>query len=105
MHIDHSTLKYLLEKKDANYRLIQGILLLPEFDLDIVDKARSENAVDYHLSRLIVESWVIPYNDVVPNGHLLAISLGKVLLFATIVNYLTFGILPPNLTSHQKKHS
>ena len=35
VYTDHSTLKYLLSKKDAKPRLIRWILLLQEFDLEI----------------------------------------------------------------------
>ena len=38
VYSDHSALKYLLSKKDAKPHLIQWILLLQEFDLEIKDK-------------------------------------------------------------------
>ena len=37
VHIDHSTIKYLMTKKDAKSRLIRWVLLLEEFDLEIED--------------------------------------------------------------------
>lgn len=52
VYTDHSALKYLMSKKDAKLRLIQWILLLQEFDLEIRDKKESENVVADHLSRL-----------------------------------------------------
>lgn len=45
---NHSTIKYLMTKKNAKPRLIQWILLLQEFE----DKEGSENQVAYHLSHL-----------------------------------------------------
>ena len=47
---NHSTLKYLLNKKDAKTRLIIWILLLQEFNIQIKDKQGVENAVVDHLS-------------------------------------------------------
>jgi hypothetical protein len=38
IHMDHQTLKYLLTNKDAKPRLIRRVLLLQEFDLQIVDR-------------------------------------------------------------------
>ncbi|XP_075497315.1 uncharacterized protein LOC142534262 [Primulina tabacum] len=52
VHTDHSALKYLMAKKDAKPRLIRWILLLEEFDLEIIDRTGTENQVADHLSRL-----------------------------------------------------
>ena len=35
VHIDHASVKYLMERKDAKPRLIRWVLLLQEFDLQI----------------------------------------------------------------------
>lgn len=50
IHIDHSDLKCLLQKKEAKQRLIRWELLLLEFDLKVRDKKGSENVVADHLS-------------------------------------------------------
>ena len=51
---DHSTLKYLLTKKNSKARLIRWVLLLQEFNLQIRDKKGVENVVADHLSRLTI---------------------------------------------------
>jgi hypothetical protein len=38
IYTDHATIKYLLSKKDAKPWLIRWILLLQEFDVEILDK-------------------------------------------------------------------
>ena len=38
IHTNHTSIKYLMEKKDAKPRLIRWVLLLQEFDLHIVDR-------------------------------------------------------------------
>lgn len=56
-----------------------------------------------HLFKLMVESPDVSLNDVFLDEHLLAISTGPTLWFANIINYLALGILPHDLSSHQKK--
>lgn len=48
--IDHSALKYLLNKKNVKARLIRWIILLQEFNIQIKDKQGVENVVADHLS-------------------------------------------------------
>src|SRR3954462_15735629 len=45
IHTDHAALKYLMAKKDAKPRLIRSVLLLQEFDLQIVDRKEADNLV------------------------------------------------------------
>ena len=49
---DSFAIKYLMAKKDAKPRLIQWVLLLQEFDLEIRDQEGTRNMVADHLSRL-----------------------------------------------------
>nr|GFA04315.1 reverse transcriptase domain-containing protein [Tanacetum cinerariifolium] len=59
VHTDHSPLKYLFAKKDAKARLLRWVLLLQEFDFDVVDTKGAENLAADHLSRLVK-----PYENV-----------------------------------------
>nr|GEY44050.1 reverse transcriptase domain-containing protein [Tanacetum cinerariifolium] len=52
VHTDHSALKYLFAKKDAKARLLRWVLLLQEFNFDVIDTKRAENLAADHLSRL-----------------------------------------------------
>nr|GFC67781.1 reverse transcriptase domain-containing protein [Tanacetum cinerariifolium] len=52
VHTDHSAVKYLFAKKDAKVRLLWWVLLLQEFDFDVVDTKGAENLAADHLSRL-----------------------------------------------------
>nr|GFC48114.1 reverse transcriptase domain-containing protein [Tanacetum cinerariifolium] len=52
VHTDHSALKYLIVKKDAKARLLRWVLLLQEFDFQLLDTKGAENLAADHLSRL-----------------------------------------------------
>ncbi|GKD73776.1 reverse transcriptase domain-containing protein, partial [Tanacetum coccineum] len=52
VYTDHSTLKYLFAKKDSKARLLRWVLLLQEFDFNVIDTKGAENLAADHLSRL-----------------------------------------------------
>nr|GEW05355.1 reverse transcriptase domain-containing protein [Tanacetum cinerariifolium] len=52
VYTDHSALKYLFFKKDVKARLLRWILLLQEFDFNVIDTKGVENYAADHLSRL-----------------------------------------------------
>ncbi|GJX33344.1 reverse transcriptase domain-containing protein [Tanacetum coccineum] len=52
VYTDHSALKYLFNKKDAKARLLRWVLLLQEFDFQVIDTKGAENYAADHLSRL-----------------------------------------------------
>ncbi|KAL5540766.1 hypothetical protein UlMin_044089 [Ulmus minor] len=104
VYTDHSAIKYLVEKKDAKPRLIRWVLLLQEFDLEIRDRKGTENQVADHLSRLEQNqenSEVI--NETFPDEQLFFLTQTQLPWYADFVNYLVSGMLPPDLTSQQKK--
>ena len=104
VHTDHSTIKYLMTKKDAKPRLIRWVLLLQEFNLEIKDKKGMENLVADHLSRLEGASDEVQVNDDFPDEQLLAIADKRAIpWFADYVNYLVAKVIPPEFSYQQKK--
>ncbi|XP_070664542.1 uncharacterized protein [Malus domestica] len=72
-----ASLKYWLTKTEAKPRLIQWMLLLQEFDIEIRDKKGSENMVADHLSRMVHEddANAMPIQDTFPNEQLVSIEV------------------------------
>ncbi|CAN6566295.1 unnamed protein product [Malus baccata var. baccata] len=71
---NHAALKYLLTKKEAKPRLIQWILFLQEFDIEIRDKKRSENVVADHLSRMMHNEESLPIAETFLDEQLMSIK-------------------------------
>ena len=85
---DHSTLKYLLTKKNAKARLIIWVLPLQKFNLQIKDKKGEENVIADHLSQLTLahNTHNPPINDEFPKESLLLVE--KAPWYAHIANFL-----------------
>src|SRR3954464_8288989 len=76
IHIDHVTIKYLMQKKDAKPRLIRWVLLLQEFDLQIFDRKGEDNPVADNLSRMEdTPDDPIPVNDSFPDEQLVVVKV------------------------------
>ena len=102
---DHAAIRFLLEKKDAKPRLIRWVLLLQEFDMEIRDKRGVENVVANHLSRLEgtrENSNTSLIYEQFPDEQIMAIS-DYIPWFVDFVNYLSCHVLPPDLTTQQRK--
>ena len=96
IYTDHAALKDLLSKKEAKPRLIQWVLRLQEFDLEIKDKKGSKNSVVDHLPRLHISGGE-DIRDTFPDEHLLVISS-----HAPWYAHIVTGSIPEHWNRHQK---
>ena len=97
IHTNHTTIKYLMAKKDAKPRLIRWVLVLQEFDLDIKDKKGSDNVIADHSSRLEKpreDERGIELEENFPDEHLFQV-LVQIPWYVDIVNFMACGIMPP----------
>ncbi|KAL4283741.1 hypothetical protein GQ457_16G019990 [Hibiscus cannabinus] len=100
VHTDHSAIKYMLSKKDAKPRLIRWILLLQEFDIEIIDRKGTENQVADHLSRLENKDIADTADEIQEAEDLAEKSTPW---YADFVNYIVSGILPHQLNYQGRK--
>ena len=105
IHTDHTTIKYLIAKKEAKPRMIRWVLLLQEFDLEIKDKKGCDNVIVDHLSR--VEKPTVQEEEKEIAEHFQDEQLFQLSLqspwYADIVNFLACGVMPPELSYQQRK--
>ncbi|XP_023638462.1 uncharacterized protein LOC111830511 [Capsella rubella] len=98
VYTDHAALRHIYFKKDTKPRLLRWILLLQEFDMEIVDKKGIENGVADHLSRMRIEDPIL-IDDSMPEEHLM-ISMPW---YADVVNYKVCGEIPADMDPYRKK--
>ncbi|RDX71151.1 Retrovirus-related Pol polyprotein from transposon 17.6, partial [Mucuna pruriens] len=99
---DHAALHFLLKKLDVKPRLIQWMLLVQEFDIEIKDKKGAENSVVDHLSRIERESNPMPIQVEFPKEQLL--HLNKITpWFADICNFIVASQFPPEASRLYKE--
>ena len=94
-----------MSKKDAKPRLLRWILLLQEFDLEILDRKGTENVVANHFSRLeppFDEKDEFPIDDSFPDEQLFALVVRNSPWYTDIVNYLASGVFPLILPTNKR---
>ncbi|GJR91323.1 reverse transcriptase domain-containing protein [Tanacetum coccineum] len=109
VYTDHSALKYLFAKKDSKARLLRWVLLLQEFDFDVVDTKGAENLAADHLSRLENphKNKLDPkeINEKFPLETLISIVVldASTSWFADITNYHAENFMIKGMSTQQKR--
>ena len=100
---DHAALKALLQKDDFEPRLIKRVLLLQEFDIEIVDKPRAQNLIADYLSRLENGEKENSLSDQFLDESLYAATTNSLCCYVEIVDYLVTKELPTHLSRAKKE--
>ena len=101
IHTDHSSIISLMTKPITNGRVTRWLLLLQEFNINIVDRRGKENFVVDFLSRMNHGGEMNPVCDNFPYEHLFFLVV-KSPWFAYLSNYLTTEKLPQHLSPREK---
>jgi len=104
VYTDHAALKYLLTKTDAKPCLLQWILLLLEFDIEIKDKKGVENTVADHLSRMQATKMQEQEIDDFLRDDMLLVINDTNPWYANIVNFMVSGYVPPGESKNKLEY-
>eukprot|EP00253_Pinus_taeda_P031758 PITA_31758 len=74
IHINHSTIRYLMNKPVTNGRVTRGLLLLQEFNITVFDRPGKQNTVADFLSRIQNTKEDSPVEDKFPDKYLFAVT-------------------------------
>jgi hypothetical protein len=102
VHTDHSTIKFLMNKPVTNPRVTRWLLLLQEFNINIIDRPGKDNLVADFLSRMIHLGDNTPVEDNFPDENLFSISTFTP-WYADVANYLVTGKMPQKLSPREKQ--
>ncbi|RDY10419.1 Gypsy retrotransposon integrase-like protein 1, partial [Mucuna pruriens] len=99
---NHATLRFLLKKPNAKLRLIQWMLLLQEFNIEIRDKKGAEKSVANHYSKFERERDPMPIQDKFLDEQLLHITMPTP-WFVDICNFVATSQFPPEASQLYKE--
>jgi hypothetical protein len=102
MYTNHYALRYLLNKLVFGRRICRWLLLFQEYDFEVIMKPRKLNAGPDHLSLILTGEYVGNLDDILPDAHLFSVHMVDN-HFAEIVQYLSTGVAPSDMTIAQKK--
>jgi hypothetical protein len=102
MFIDHSALKYLVNKAVLGGKICRWLLLFQEYDFEIIVNPGRMNKGPDHLSRLEHGEEPTSLEDTLPDAQLLSIR-NMDDHFTNIVQFLSTGMAPSEYTISQKK--
>jgi hypothetical protein len=102
VHTDHSTIKFLMKKPITNPRVTRWLLLLQDFNINIIDRPGKDNLVADFLSRMIHLGDNTPVDDNFPDENLFSISKFTP-WYTYVANYLVRGKMPKKLSPREKQ--
>jgi hypothetical protein len=103
MFIDHSALKYLVNKPVLGGRICGWLLLFQEFDFEVIVKPGKLNVGPDHLSRVTNGEEPTNLEDNFPDAQLFSVQIVED-YFAEIIQYLSTGTASQEYTTAQKKN-
>jgi hypothetical protein len=102
MYTNHYALRYLVNKPVLGGRICRWFLLFRKYDFEVVVKLGKLNARPYHLSHIVSREDAGNLNDNLPGAQLFLVTMVDD-YFTDIVQFLSIGMTPSDMTIAQKK--
>jgi len=102
MYIDHSMLKYLVNKPVLGGLICRWILLFQEYDFEVIVKLGCLNAGQDHLSRIEMSEEPMNLDEGLLDAQLFAFCVADE-HFKDIIHFLATGTTPKEYLVQQKK--
>ncbi|CAM6087794.1 unnamed protein product [Calypogeia fissa] len=93
-HTDHNSLKYMVNKPDLIVRIARWVLLLQEFNYEVVVRPGKKHANADFFSRIDGETNTSDVEDDFPNEDMFTVRVGAETWYREIIKFLTCSRLP-----------
>eukprot|EP00253_Pinus_taeda_P034739 PITA_34739 len=102
VHTNDSTIRYLMNKPITNGRVTRWLLILQEFNINVLDRPGKQNTVADFLSRIQNIKEDSPVEDKFLDEYLFVVTT-QTPWFADVANYLVTWKLPSHLFAREKR--
>lgn len=93
MYIDHSVLKYLVNKRVLGGRICRWLLLFQEYDFEFIVKPGQLNVGPSHLPCIEIVEDLTNLEEGLPDTQLFAVHVAD-FHFEDIIHFITIGTIP-----------
>jgi len=98
MYIDHSSLKYLINKPVLGAKICRWLVLFQEYDFEVIVKPGRLNAGPDHFLRIEIGEEPTNLEEGLADAQLFMVHIVNN-YFVDIIHFLTTGIAPKGYTS------
>ncbi|CAM6094008.1 unnamed protein product [Calypogeia fissa] len=100
-HTDHNSLKYMVNKPDLTSRIAHWVLLLQEFNYEVVVRLGKGHANADFFSRIDGETDTSDVDDTFPDEDVFNVRVGAETWYPVIIKFLTTARLPVEMNAEK----
>ncbi|CAM6128366.1 unnamed protein product [Calypogeia fissa] len=104
-HTDHNSLKYIVNKPDLTRRIARWMLLLQEFNYEVVVRPGKGHANVDFFSRIDGDMDTTDVDDTFPDEDVFSVRVGDETWYPAMVKFLTTTQLPQEMNAEKEQFS